>query len=63
MQDIGKKYKKARMFLAIDILNFNEVGKGEINNIIMDVAEEYCLGVIFATKNMCWVVPAEFLLA
>lgn len=62
VHDIEKKFKKARVFLGTDILNFGTVlGGGEVTDMIMEAAKNHGLGVIFATKDDCWPVPAEFL--
>lgn len=62
LYDVAKKYKKSRVFLGTDILNLPIcIGEGEVADIILNNAGNG-LGIIFATKEDVWIVPAEFLL-
>ena len=61
---VKRHYKKARVFLATDILNLDVVlGGGEITDIIADNARNHGLGIMFADKEIAYLVPAEFLIA
>jgi len=60
--DVRKKYPTSRFFIGTDILNLPLLGNdGEIKEIIIDSAKNLNVGVIFATKDHAWLVPAEFL--
>jgi len=60
--DVRKKYPTSRFFIGTDILNLSLFGNdGEIKDIIIDSAKNLNVGVIFATKDLAWLVPAEFL--
>jgi hypothetical protein len=60
--DIRKKYPTSRLFIGTDILNLPLLGNdGEIKDIINDSAKNLNVGIIFATKDQAWFIPAEFI--
>jgi len=60
--DAKKRFKECRVFLGTDILDAPIVFRpGPIRDIIFDNAQKNELSVIFAVKDMTWMVPAEFI--
>ena len=57
---VGKK-SSARVFIATDLLNFDNIFQGKIKDSLIEGAKNYKLGIFFSNRNQSWIVPSEFL--